>query len=102
MPNTCSTCGWYEDFQGVCFNGDSEHRADASAGNGGMRIENITTVISGKMVALNLTFVMPLTTQTSSSASPASPSRRWRTQRYLRGHSAQSTECIGKIICIFA
>ena len=28
MPNTCSTCRWYEDYQGVCFNGDSEHCAD--------------------------------------------------------------------------
>ena len=28
MPNTCSTCRWYEDFQGVCFNGDSPYRAD--------------------------------------------------------------------------
>ena len=28
MPNTCSTCRWYEDFQGVCFNGASEYRAD--------------------------------------------------------------------------
>ena len=24
----CATCAWYEDFQGVCFNGDSEYRAD--------------------------------------------------------------------------
>ena len=24
----CATCGTYEDFQGVCFNGDSEHCAD--------------------------------------------------------------------------
>lgn len=28
MPNTCSTCRWYEDYQGVCYNGDSPHRAD--------------------------------------------------------------------------
>ena len=28
MTKTCSTCRWYEDFQGVCFNGDSEYRAD--------------------------------------------------------------------------
>lgn len=28
MPKTCSTCRWYEDFQGVCFNGDSPHCAD--------------------------------------------------------------------------
>lgn len=27
-PKCCSTCKWYEDFQGVCCNGDSEHRAD--------------------------------------------------------------------------
>lgn len=25
---TCRMCRWYEDFQGVCFNGDSEYRAD--------------------------------------------------------------------------
>ena len=24
----CETCKWYEDFQGVCCNGDSEYRAD--------------------------------------------------------------------------
>ena len=24
----CKTCRWYEDFQGVCFNGDSEFCAD--------------------------------------------------------------------------
>lgn len=23
----CGTCKWYEGFAGVCFNGDSEHRA---------------------------------------------------------------------------
>lgn len=28
MKKTCGTCSWYEDFQGVCFNGDSEHCAD--------------------------------------------------------------------------
>ena len=28
MPKTCSTCAWYEDYQGVCFNGDSLNRAD--------------------------------------------------------------------------
>lgn len=27
-PKCCSTCKWYEDFQGVCFNGDSERCAD--------------------------------------------------------------------------
>lgn len=27
-PKCCATCRWYEDFQGVCCNGDSEHRAD--------------------------------------------------------------------------
>lgn len=26
--NTCATCVWYEDFQGMCFNGDSQHCAD--------------------------------------------------------------------------
>ena len=24
----CSSCKWHEDFNGVCFNGDSERRAD--------------------------------------------------------------------------
>ena len=24
----CTTCKWYEDFRGVCFNGDSDHCAD--------------------------------------------------------------------------
>lgn len=24
----CATCRWYADFEGVCCNGDSEHRAD--------------------------------------------------------------------------
>ena len=24
----CATCDWYEDYQGVCFNGDSPHCAD--------------------------------------------------------------------------
>lgn len=28
MNRICSTCRWYEDFQGVCFNGDSEFCAD--------------------------------------------------------------------------
>ena len=28
MTNCCATCRWYEDFQGVCFNGDSPHCAD--------------------------------------------------------------------------
>ena len=28
MTKTCSTCRWYEDFNGVCFNGDSPHCAD--------------------------------------------------------------------------
>lgn len=26
--NTCKTCRWYAAFDGVCCNGDSEHRAD--------------------------------------------------------------------------
>lgn len=26
--NTCKTCRWYAAFEGVCCNGDSEHRAD--------------------------------------------------------------------------
>ena len=25
---TCATCAWYEDFQDVCFNGDSPYCAD--------------------------------------------------------------------------
>ena len=28
MTKTCSTCQWYEDFNGVCCNGDSLNRAD--------------------------------------------------------------------------
>ena len=28
MTKTCSTCAWYEDYQGVCFNGDSPNCAD--------------------------------------------------------------------------
>lgn len=24
----CETCAWYEDFQGVCFNGNSPYCAD--------------------------------------------------------------------------
>lgn len=28
MDKRCSTCRWYEDFQGVCCNGDSPHCAD--------------------------------------------------------------------------
>ena len=28
MTKTCSTCRWYEAFQGVCFNGDSPPCAD--------------------------------------------------------------------------
>ena len=26
--HNCNTCRWYETFNGVCCNGDSEHRAD--------------------------------------------------------------------------
>lgn len=29
----CDTCDWYEDFQGVCFNGESEHCADFISGS---------------------------------------------------------------------
>lgn len=29
----CGTCKWYEGFQGVCMNGDSEHRADFTDGD---------------------------------------------------------------------
>lgn len=28
MTKCCATCAWYEDFQGVCFNGDSPLCAD--------------------------------------------------------------------------
>lgn len=28
MTKCCSTCAWYEDYQGVCCNGDSPHCAD--------------------------------------------------------------------------
>ena len=28
MTKTCGTCRWYEDYQGVCCNGDSKWRAD--------------------------------------------------------------------------
>ena len=27
-PRCCSSRNWYEDFSGVCFNGDSENAAD--------------------------------------------------------------------------
>lgn len=27
-PKGCGSCKWHEDFNGVCFNGDSERRAD--------------------------------------------------------------------------
>lgn len=28
MTKCCATCRWYEDYHGVCFNGDSPHCAD--------------------------------------------------------------------------
>ena len=28
MKQNCGSCAWYEDFQGVCFNGDSPRCAD--------------------------------------------------------------------------
>ena len=28
MIKCCETCDWYEDYQGVCYNGDSPHCAD--------------------------------------------------------------------------
>lgn len=28
QDKTCNTCRWYAPFEGVCCNGDSEHRAD--------------------------------------------------------------------------
>ena len=27
-PKGCGSCKWHEDFNDVCFNGDSERRAD--------------------------------------------------------------------------
>ncbi len=33
LTNTCSTCRWWEPFQGVCFNGDSSHCADFTDGD---------------------------------------------------------------------
>ena len=33
MKRCCKTCKWYEDFQGVCFNGDSPHCADFTEPN---------------------------------------------------------------------
>ena len=27
-PKDCGSCKWHEDFNGVCFNGDSERCAD--------------------------------------------------------------------------
>ena len=31
MNKCCETCKWYEEFQGVCFNGDSPNCADFTA-----------------------------------------------------------------------
>jgi len=28
MKQNCGSCAWYEDFQGVCCNGDSPYCAD--------------------------------------------------------------------------
>lgn len=28
MKRCCKTCKWYEEFMGVCFNGDSPYCAD--------------------------------------------------------------------------
>lgn len=28
MDKSCATCVWWEEFQGVCFNGDSPNCAD--------------------------------------------------------------------------
>ena len=28
MTKCCATCAWYEEYQGVCFNGDSPNCAD--------------------------------------------------------------------------
>lgn len=28
MTKCCATCAWYEDYQGVCFNGNSPNCAD--------------------------------------------------------------------------
>ena len=34
MTKCCATCAWYEDYQGVCFNGDSPHCADFTGPEG--------------------------------------------------------------------
>ena len=31
MIKCCATCAWYEDYQGVCCNGDSPNCADFTA-----------------------------------------------------------------------
>lgn len=28
MEHICKSCKWHDDFTAVCFNGDSEYRAD--------------------------------------------------------------------------
>jgi len=33
MGQTCKTCKWYAEFEGVCCNGDSEYRADFRNGD---------------------------------------------------------------------
>lgn len=37
MTNTCSTCRWYAEFEGVCCNGDSPHCADFMDAEDGCR-----------------------------------------------------------------
>lgn len=32
MDKTCTTCFYWDDFAGVCWNGDSENRADFTDG----------------------------------------------------------------------
>ncbi len=35
MNKTCSTCDYYEHFNGVCYNGESEKRSDFMDENDG-------------------------------------------------------------------
>ena len=48
MIECCATCRWYEDFQGVCFNGDSEHRADFTEPDDGCERWGEHTPMHGK------------------------------------------------------
>ncbi len=37
MNNTCRTCDWCVPYEGVCVNGDNEHRADFMEAEEGCR-----------------------------------------------------------------